>query len=91
MNEIVLDLKKNNFVDTANTNNNDFYKGTINGGSDKILKAAMVNASDNKVNIEIPNVKVEDNVWLRLAPNGTDDTNGYYAQISNLKVSIESN
>ncbi|MBO6134561.1 MAG: hypothetical protein J6O09_02160 [Lachnospiraceae bacterium] len=90
LNEIILDVKKSNFYDTVNTNANDFWKGTVNGSADKTLKGVTVNATDHKVKISVPNMKADDSLWLRLAPNNSDTDAGYYATIKNLKATLVS-
>ena len=77
--KIKIDIKKTNFLSGID----DYYVGSIDGGTERELKNA-VSIADDKVKIVIENVKSGDAMWMRIAPNTT--TGGIAAKMSNLFV-----
>ena len=49
------------------------------------LQNYVIDNNAKKIELTIP-VKKDDSVWLRIAPNTADG--GYYARLSNLKVTL---
>ncbi len=53
-----------------------------------LIKDFAIDNTDKKIEISIP-VKAEEDIWIRLKP--TNDEGGYYAQLSNLNVTLVDN
>ena len=85
-NEIKLSVRKSSFDSNDNGKIVDYWTGTLNN-SDCSLMNQVVDNDEKKVDIVIEDIKEGDDVWLRLAPTITDG--GYYANISNLKMTME--
>ena len=81
---IDVDVKKSNFLSGLD----DFYKGSVNDGSDQIIKDINANKTTKHATILIPSSEVttDNQVWLRVKPHDTDS--GLYAKIKNLEVSL---
>ncbi len=85
-NEIKLSVRKSSFDSNDNGKIVDYWTGTLNNSVCSLMNQVVDN-DEKKVDIVIEGIKEGDDVWLRLAPTITDG--GYYANISNLKMTME--
>ena len=85
---IEVDIAKGPFTDTTRT----YCDGWVGSPDAELPKSQMrnfaINNAEKKIQLSIP-VRAEEDIWLRVKPANADG--GYYAKLSNLKLTLVSN